>query len=113
MASFDDVRAIALSLPETDEHASYGGRPSFRVRKKGFCYLRDDETSLALYVGDLDEKEALLAADGRKFFTTPHYDGYAMICVRFGKVGVRELRELLTDAWRLRAPKRVRDALDG
>jgi len=107
VATVEDVRTIALSLPDTDEHASYGGRPSFRVHKKGFCNLRNDETSISLYVSDLDEKEALLASDTKKFFTTPHYDGYRMICVRIAKVGVKELRELITDAWRLRAPKRA------
>src|SRR4051794_14944547 len=112
MATFDDVRTIALSLPETDEHASYGGRPAFRVRKKGFVHLRDDEISLSVYVSDLGEKEALLASDPRKFFTTPHYDGYPMVCVRLGKIGVNELRELLTDAWRLKAPKRVLAAFE-
>ena len=112
MATFDDVRKIALSLPETDEHPSYGGRSAFRVRKKGFCYQREDETSLALPVSDLGEKEGLLASDPKKFFTTPHYDGYATICVRFGKVGVRELRELITESWRLRAPKTVLRAFD-
>jgi hypothetical protein len=111
VATFEDVRTIALSLPETDEHASYGGRPSFRVRQKNFCYRRD-ETSLSVYVSDLGEKEALLASDSKKFFTTPHYDGYAMVCVRFGKVGVKELREIISDAWRSRAPKRVVAAFD-
>lgn len=113
MATFDDVRSIALSLPETYEHASYGGRPAFRVGKKNFVYRRDDEaTTLSLYVSDLGEKEALLASDTRKFFTTPHYDGYPIVCVRLGKIGVKELRELLTDAWRLKAPKRVVAAFD-
>ena len=107
MATVDDVRRIALSLPETDEHPSYGGRPSFRVRKKGFASIRPDGESISVWVADLDEKEALLASDPRKFFTTPHYDGYKIVCVRYAEVDVAELRELLTDAWRLKAPKRV------
>ncbi len=113
MADQDDVRAIALSLPETDEHPSYGGRPSFRVRKKGFSSLREDGISLTVHVGSLDEKEALLASDPEKFFTEPHYDGYPMVLVRYAQVDVEELRELLTDSWRLRAPKRVVRAFDG
>jgi hypothetical protein len=112
MATEDDVRRLALSLPETDDHPSHGGRSAFRVRKKGFCYIREDGGSIALPVADFDEKEALLASDPRKFFTTPHYDGYAMVCVRWGKVGVRELRELLTDAWRLKAPKKLLAAFE-
>jgi hypothetical protein len=107
VATVDDVRSIALSLPETDEHPSYGGRPSFRVKRKGFLFIREDGVSISVHVSDLGEKEALLASDTRKFFTEPHYDGYAMVLVRYGKVGVKELRELITDSWRKRAPKRV------
>jgi hypothetical protein len=107
VATLDDVQRIALSLPETDEHASYGGRPAYRVRKKGFCYVREDGVSIVVSVSDLGEKEALLASEPRKFFTEPHYDGYPSVLVRYGKVGVNELRELLTDAWRAKAPKRL------
>jgi len=102
MATADGVRTIALSLPETDEQASYGGRPSFRVRKKGFATLRPDGISITVYVGGLDEKEPLLASDPRKFFTEPHYEGYPMVLVRYAEVDVDELTELLTDSWRLR-----------
>ena len=112
VATIDDVRRIALSLPETDEHPSYGGRPSFRVKKKGFLYVREDDVSVAAWVSDLGEKEALLAADARKFFTTPHYDGYPMVLIHYAKVGLKELRELITDSWRVKAPKRVLAAFD-
>ena len=60
-----------------------------------------------VFVADLDEKEALLASDPKKFFTTPHYDGYPTVLVNLKAVGVRELRELITESWRCKAPKRV------
>ena len=77
-------------------------------------YLRlvHDGESIVVPVSSLDEKEALLASDPRKFFTTPHYDGYKHILVRYGEVDVEELRELITDAWRLKAPKRVLAAFE-
>ncbi len=112
VATIEDVRKIALSLPEAYEHRSYGGREAFRVKNKNFAYIREDGASIAIYVSDLGEKEALLASDSRKFFTTPHYDGYPMVLIRYNKVGVKELHELLTDAWRARAPKRVLAAFD-
>jgi hypothetical protein len=112
MATEDDVRRIALSLPETDEHPSYGGRPSFRVRKKGFTWLREDGVSITLHMASLEDKEEMLASDPRKFFTEPHYDGYPMVLLRYAKVGVKELRELITDSWRLKAPKRVLAAFE-
>ena len=110
MATEDDVRKIVLSLPETSEKPSYG-TPGFRVKDKLFARMREDG-SLLVWVEDLDEKEALLASNTKKFFTTPHYDGHPTVLVRLTAVGVKELRELLTDAWRVRAPKRVRDAFD-
>jgi hypothetical protein len=112
MATAEDVRRIALSLPETDEHASYGGRPSFRVRKKGFVSIHDDGVTCGIWVASLEEKEALLASDSEKFYTTAHHDNYATVLVRYAAVGVDELRELITDAWRLKAPKRVVAAFD-
>ena len=107
MSTADDVRRIALSLPETDEHPSYGGRPSFRVRKKSFARLLDDGESCGVWIESVDEKEALLSSDAQKFFTTPHHDGYPTVLVRYAAVDVDELRELITDSWRLKAPKRV------
>jgi hypothetical protein len=112
MATEEDVRRIALSLPETDEHPSYGGRPSFRVRKKGFTWLREDGTSITIHTPSLDEKEELLASDAKKFFTEPHYDGFPVVLLRYGAVSAKELRELLTDSWRVKAPKRVVAAFD-
>jgi hypothetical protein len=112
VATEADVRRIALSLPETDEHPSYGGRPSFRVRKKGFTWLREDGISITLHTASLEEKDELLASDPRKFFTEPHYDGHPMVLLRYAKVGVKELRELLTESWRLKAPRKVAAAFD-
>jgi hypothetical protein len=111
MVSEDDVRRIALSLPETSERPSYG-TPGFRVKDKLFARIREEGDVIALYVSDVAEKEALMAADPSVFFSTPHYDGHAMVLVRMGVVGEEELTELLTDAWRLRAPKRVLEAFE-
>ena len=111
MASDDDVRAIALSLPETEERPSYG-TPGFRVKDRLFARLREPGV-LVLWVADEGEKDFLLRAEPDKFFTTPHYDGYPSVLVRLGAVDREELRELLTDAWRVRAPKRLADAFEG
>ena len=113
MATEDDVRRIALSLPGAFEHPSYGGMPAYRVGKKNFAYVREDRESVTVYVSDLDEKEALLASEPDKFFSTPHHDGYPVVLVRCPAVSVDELRELLTEAWRLKAPKRLAASYDG
>ena len=113
MATEEEVRRIALSLPETQEKPSYG-MPGFRVKDKLFLRIRAEaEGGLVVFVADLGEKEALLQSDPKKFFTTPHYDGYATVLVNLKAIGVRELRELITESWRLKAPKRVLQAFDG
>jgi hypothetical protein len=103
----DDVRRVALSLPATTERSSYG-TPGFRVKDRLFARIREEGDVLVVWVDGLDEKEALLAADPDTFFTTPHYDGHPTVLVRFDAVDVDELTELLTDAWLVRAPARLR-----
>jgi hypothetical protein len=112
VATEEDVRRIALSLPETTEKPWYG-TPGFRVKDKGFLRIRSEaEGGLVVFVSDLGEKEALLASEPEKFFTTPHYDGYPTVLVNLPAVDSDELRELITESWRLRAPKRVLTTYD-
>ncbi len=112
MATEADVRRIALSLPATTEQPWYG-TPGFRVQGKGFLRIRSEaEGGLVVFVASLEEKDALLASDSKKFFTTPHYDGHPTVLVNLKAVGVRELRELITDSWRIKAPAKVREAFD-
>ena len=112
MATEDDVRRIALSLPETIEKPWFN-TPGFRVKDKGFLRIRSEaEGGLVVWVGDLGEKEAMLASEPDKFFTTPHYDGHPTVLVNLPAVDAGELTELITESWRLRAPKRVLKAYD-
>ncbi|WP_433441929.1 MmcQ/YjbR family DNA-binding protein [Nonomuraea sp. CA-141351] len=111
MVTEDDVRRLALALPETLEKTMYG-TPAFYVRGKWFARVRDEGDVLVLPVGSDEEKAGLIAAEPGTFFTTSHYDGHAIVLMRFGAVDVEELGELLTDAWRLRAPKRLAAAFD-
>ena len=107
VATEEDVRRIALSLPETAEKPWFG-TPGFRVRDKAFLRIRTEaEGGLVVFVSDVAEKEALLASDRQKFFTTPHYDGHATVLVHLAAIDVEELGELITDSWMLKAPKRV------
>jgi hypothetical protein len=107
MATEEDVRRIALSLPETTEKPSYN-TPGFRVKDKLFLRLRTEaEGGLVIFVSDLGEKEALLESDPDTFFTTPHYDGHPTVLVHLSAIDLDELTELITDSWRNRAPERV------
>ena len=111
MFTDDDVRRIALSLPHTTEKPSYG-TPGFRVKDKLFARIRDEGDVLVVFVDSLEEKATLIASEPEKFFTLPHYDGHPTVLVRFGAVDADELAELLTEAWRVRAPAKVRAAFD-
>ncbi len=107
MATEKDVRRIALSLPETIEKPWFN-TPGFRVKDKGFLRIRSEaEGGLVVFVADLGEKEMLLDSEPEKFFTTPHYDGSPTVLVNLAAVDVAELRELITESWRVKAPKRV------
>lgn len=111
MVTDEDVRTAALSLPETSEKSSYG-MPGFRVRTKGFARLHEQPGVLVLWCADVGEKEALIASEPETFFTTPHYDGYSMLLVRLDRIDGDELLDLLSAAWRSRAPKRLLDEFD-
>ena len=113
MADADDVRRLALDLPHTEEIDSDGF--DFRVGGRGFVWsyperrpgkprvIRADVA--VLYVGDESEKQALLLGEPRLFFTAPGYEGLPLVLLRLPEVGVERLTELITDAWRMRAPE--------
>ena len=112
MADADDVRRLALALPHVEEIDCDGF--DFRVGGKGFVWSYPERapgkprlirTDIAvLYVGDEAEKQALLLGEPGIFFTTPGYDGWPLVMVRLAEVDVERLAELVTDAWRMRAP---------
>ena len=128
MATWDDVRRLVAALPATDEHASYDGHPSWRVHRKAFVWERplraadrvalgpaapdEAEPVLGVQVADEGVKAALVADEPGVFFTTPHFDGYAAVLVRLARIDVEELAELVEEAWRMTAPKRLVRAFD-
>ncbi|SDS87506.1 hypothetical protein SAMN04488543_2557 [Friedmanniella luteola] len=113
MATDEDLRRVALALPGTTEGTWYG-TPGYRVAGKGFLRLRTEDGSglLVLPVPDVGEKEALLSARPAVFSTLPHYGGHAVVLLQLAAVDAEELAELVTDAWRLKAPARLRRQLD-
>jgi hypothetical protein len=112
MADQDDVRRLALALPHVEE-IDCGGF-DFRVGGKGFVWSYPERkpgqrrvlrTDIAvLFVGDEAEKQALLLGEPQLFFTTPAYDGWPLVMLRLAEVDAERLSELITDAWRMRAP---------
>jgi hypothetical protein len=121
MATWDDVRRLALALPETAERVSRDGLAAWDVKDKTFAWERPlrpadrkalgpaapEGPVLAARVPDLGAKEALLAEAGDTWFTTPHFQGYPAILARLDQATVADLEELLVEAWLSRAPKRL------
>jgi hypothetical protein len=120
MADADDVRRVALTLPDVEEIDSDGF--DFRVGGKGFIWSYPERlpgqrrvirTDIAvLFVGDEAEKQALLLGEPEVFFTSPGYDGWPLVMLRLAQVDIERLTELVTDAWRMRAPRDLAGELD-
>jgi hypothetical protein len=119
-ARISDVDEIALSLPDVVQ--SDGDRPSYTVNGKDFIVRRGPrKDAVDPATGDIlddvvyfhcrvSDKEAMAADEGSPWFTTPHFNGYPAILLRESRIGDltrAELAEVITDAWLIRAPKRV------
>jgi hypothetical protein len=120
VADLEDVRRIALGLPETSERPQWGNA-SWRVRNKPFVWERPlraadlralgdaapDGPILGVRVEHVIAKEAMIADDPSVYFTTPHFDGYAAVLVRLDEIALDELEEVIAEAWLCQAPKRL------
>jgi hypothetical protein len=117
VADADDVRRLALALPAVEEIDCDGF--DFRVGGHGFVWSYPERTPgrprvirtdiAVLYVGDEAEKQALLLGEPELFFIAPGYDGWPLVLLRLAAVDVGRLAELVTDAWRMRAPATLAD----
>jgi len=115
VADAEDVRRLALALPQVEEIDCDGF--DFRVGGKGFVWSYPERAPgqprriradvAVLYVGDEAEKQALLLGEPGLFFTAPGYDDWPLVMLRLDAVDVERLTELVTDAWRMRAPDTI------
>ncbi|KHK97141.1 hypothetical protein LK09_12790 [Microbacterium mangrovi] len=125
MATIEDVRAIALALPRTEERTNgHNAAPGWRVGGVQFAWMRGPRQSdldqlaalgrtwpdgdvLAFRTESVDEKAALLAAEPELLFDIPHFQGYPAVLTPLAALERDRLAEFLTDAWLSRAPKTV------
>jgi hypothetical protein len=126
MATWDDVRRLALALPETTETSAHGHTktPAWKVKDKTFAWERPLRQTDIEALGDTaptgeilgarveheGAKQALIESEPDVYFTIPHFDGYMAVLVRLGTISVEALEELLIEAWLSRAPKRLASA---
>jgi hypothetical protein len=112
MLSSDDVRRIAMSLPETAEKVAWD-MPTFRVAGRMYITVPDDETSFAVRC-PRHERGELIAAEPEKFWVPPHEAGTPWVRVRLAVLeGIDELRDILVDSWKQAAPPRLLDDFAG
>lgn len=126
MATWDDVRGVALALPEVSETGTRDGTVRWRVRDKLFAWERPlrrgdlealgpaapDRPVLAAHVADLGVRAAMISEQPHLYFTTPHFADYPAVLARLERLAVSDLEELLTEAWLVRAPTRLRRAFE-
>jgi hypothetical protein len=122
MADQEDVRRLALALPETrEEDDRFAFSVLVKSRWKLFVWAWNErvdpkkprvprEDVVAVRVPGQQDKYALIAQDGDIFFTEPHYDNFPAVLVRLPDVRIDQLAELIEDAWRTQAPRELRDA---
>jgi hypothetical protein len=103
--TWEIVRSIASEFPGTEEGTSYG-TPAFKVAGKLFVRLREEGDIIVVRIDEAD-RAMRMQADPKAFFITDHYAPYPWMLVRLSAVSRDDLADLLLDAWRLRAPKRL------
>jgi hypothetical protein len=118
LATWDDVRRIALAMPEASEEISRDHR-AWVVKKKFFVWERPLRRTDLIALGNSAPegpilgarveheiaKEALIQNEPEIFFTTPHFDGYPAVLVQLNKITTKDLEEVIVEAWLCRAPK--------
>ncbi len=100
-----DVRRIALALPDVEERETWG-EPTFRVQGRIFAVV-DRSTGSASIKARKEHQHSIIASDPRTFSVAPYVGRFGWVLARLDTLGLEAMRVLITDAWRLTAPKRV------
>lgn len=103
----DQVRQIAMGFPGASEHASYGGKPAWRIGRKFFTWVRDELDSLVAHVGSPDERDMLIESDPALYHITDHYRDSAIVLVRLDRATPDLVRAMLERRFRAIATKKL------
>ena len=106
MATFDDLRRIAMALPGAAEVLTWGTDVTFRIGKKIFAIGGDGASHVSIKAS-LDSQSDLVYRDPETFAAAPYVGRYGWINVDLGRIDLHELDTLLRQAWRMTAPKKL------
>jgi hypothetical protein len=110
MITAEEVRRVALSLPEAEERETWG-EATFRVRDKIFLMLSPSEETASVKASPV-EQEQLVASDPQTFAIASYTGRFGWVSVRLATVDPDLMREIITAAWRRTAPRRLAAAYD-
>jgi hypothetical protein len=106
MTTLEQVAALALSLPETEEVPAWGSEVTWRVRNKIFVMGAPGYPTISVKTSPQEQAE-LLATDPETYTFAPYVGRFGWTQIRLSTVDMEQLRELLVEAWRRTAPKRL------
>jgi len=106
------VKQVAMSFPGAVEKPSHG-RPAYFIEKKFFTRLREQDASIVMRVGSIEQRDMMLELDPETYFITDHYRDWSVILVRIAKITPTELKTMLERRWREIAPKKLLREADG
>jgi hypothetical protein len=107
MASWDDVRAISMALPEAEEHITWGTDVNFRVRNKMFAIGGEGADGVSIKAS-LTTQADLIDLDPETFSSSAYVGRFGWVTVNLARIDRPLLEKLLRDAWRATAPAKLR-----
>jgi hypothetical protein len=107
MPTFQDVRSIAMRLPEVEEHVTWGTDVNFRIRNKMFV-IGGEEAERVSVKANLVAQAELLDLDPETFASAPYVGRFGWVTVNLARVELPMLEGLLRDGWRSTAPAKLR-----
>ena len=108
MPTFDDVRSIAMALPEVEEHRTWGTDINWRVRNKMFAITGDEGSTGISVKASITTQAELLDLDPETFSKAAYVGRFGWVTVDLGRVDIGMLDTLLRNAWRATAPSKLR-----
>lgn len=108
--NWEQLCQLGCKLPEVRIETWYR-TPALKVRGKGFCRLKEDGKTVVFLLDSVDQQELLIQVQPELYFITDHYRGWPAVLARLPQLKVAEAHQRLEQAWRLKAPKKLQQAL--